>query len=50
MHGYGSFRCETDLNKIEDAERIRTEENMATYPQNGYIKECEEYIIVNLAR
>lgn len=50
MHGHGSFRCETDLNKIAEAERIRTEENMAVYPQNGYIKECEEYIIVNLAR
>lgn len=50
MHGYGSFRCETDLNKIEEAERIRTEENIAAYPKNGYIRECEEYIIVNLAR
>lgn len=50
MHGYGSFRCETDPGKIEDAERIRMEENMEAYPRNGYIRECEEYIIVNLAR
>ncbi|MCM1192065.1 MAG: hypothetical protein NC389_06495 [Acetatifactor muris] len=50
MHGHGVFHCETDLDKIADAERIRTEENMPAYPQNGYIKECEEYIIVNLAR
>ncbi len=47
MHGYDSFSCETDLALIEEAERIRMEENMPGYPKTGYIRECEEYIIVN---
>lgn len=50
MHGHDSFRCETDLDKIEDAERIRTEKDMPAYPRDGYIMECQEYIIVNLAK
>lgn len=49
MHGYDNFRCETDLDVIEEAERIRKEENMYGYPKDGYIKECEDYIIVNFS-
>ena len=39
------FKVETDLAKIEEAES-RTKE-MAHFPKNGYIREFEEYIIVN---
>lgn len=39
------FNIETNLEKIEEAER-RTE-GMPHFPETGYIKECEEYIIVN---
>lgn len=49
MHGYDAFRCETDLDVIEEAEGIRKEENMYGYPKEGYIKECEDYIIVNFS-
>ena len=49
MHGYDNFRCEMDLDVIEEAERIRKEENMYGYPKDGYIKECEDYIIVNFS-
>lgn len=49
MHGYDAFRCETDLDVIEEAERIRKEENMYGYPKEGYIKECDNYIIVNFS-
>lgn len=45
MLGY-SFRIETDLRKIEEAEKIS--EEMPEFPQTGYIKECGDYIIVNL--
>lgn len=47
MHGH-SFVCERDLDKIEEAEEIRNEVQMPGYPMEGYILECEEYIIVNL--
>ena len=47
MHGYDSFQCETDLNVIEEAEQIRSRENMPGYPNERYIKEMEDYIIVN---
>lgn len=50
MHGYDSFRCETDLDKIAEAERIRWDEDMPAYPRDGYIRDCGEYIIVNLGR
>lgn len=40
------FRIETDLQKIEEAEKLT--EDMPDFPESGYIKECEEYIIVNL--
>ena len=49
MHGQDSFYCVTDLAVIEEAERIRVENNMPGYPKEGYIMECENYIIVNLA-
>lgn len=39
------FKIETDLAKIEEAES-RTNE-MTHFPENGYIREFEEYIIVN---
>lgn len=48
MHGHSSFRCETDPVIMEEAEQIRTGEGMPGYPTEGYIKECENYIIVNL--
>lgn len=48
MRGIGGLDCVTDLNVIEEAERIRTESGMPGYPRDGYIKECEDYIIVNL--
>ncbi len=44
MHGYG-IKVETDLEKIAEAEALRI--GMPTYPKEGYIKETEEYIIVN---
>lgn len=47
MHGY-SFICETDLDKIEQAEELRKELQMPAYPQEGYIQDCGEYILVNL--
>lgn len=50
MHGIEGFSCETNLDSIEEAEKIRSSENMPGYPENGYIKECEDYIIVNLAQ
>lgn len=49
MHGYDSFYCETDLTVIEEAEQIRNKEGMPGYPDSGYIKEYEDYIIVNFA-
>lgn len=48
MRGIDGFSCVTDLELIEEAEQIRTGENMPGYPRNGYIKECDDYIIVNL--
>ena len=48
MHGYNRFYIETDLEKIAEAEEKR--KNMPGYPEKGYIKECEEYIIINMAR
>ena len=47
MHGFNSFSCETDLDVIEKAEQIRKGEKMLGYPDKGYIRECEDYIIVN---
>ncbi len=41
-----SFKIETDLLKIDEAQKIT--ENMPEFPKTGYIKECEDYIIVNL--
>lgn len=45
MHGF-DFCIETDLEKIEQAEKLRGD--MPSFPQEGYIREFEEYIIVNL--
>lgn len=47
MHGY-SFRCVTDPETIAEAERIMRDKNMPGYPQKGYIREEDDYIIVNL--
>ncbi len=41
-----SFDIETDLLKIDEADRLA--ENMPEFPKTGYIKECDDYIIVNL--
>lgn len=49
MHGYDSFYCETDLGVIEEAEQVRVKDKMPGYPNAGYIKEYENYIIVNFA-
>ena len=49
MHGFDEFSCVTNLAVIEEAENIRVEEHMPGYPQNGYIKECENYIIINMS-
>lgn len=49
MHGINGFSCEKDLSVIEKAEHIRTEENMPGYPGDGYIKECDNYIIINMS-
>lgn len=40
------FRMETDLSRIDEAEKIS--EDMPEFPETGYIKECKDYIIVNL--
>lgn len=47
MHGH-SFICETDLDKIAQAEELREELQMPAYPQNGYILDCGDYILINL--
>lgn len=47
MHGY-YFEPETDLENIKEAEKIKEELDLPEYPVDGYIYECEEYIIVNL--
>lgn len=39
------FKIETDLKKIEEAQKRTVE--MTNFPENGYIREYEEYIIVN---
>lgn len=49
MHGHDAFFCETDLDVIEEAEQIHNQERMPGYPDEGYIKEYEDYIIVNFA-
>ncbi len=46
MHGH-NISVEKDLEKIDEASQKR--EGMPAFPKDGYIKECEEYIIVNLA-
>lgn len=45
MHGH-SFRCVKDPAVLEETEQIR--QNMPGYPENGYIRELEDYILVNL--
>lgn len=47
MHGH-SFVMETDLEKYEEAQQKMTELQMPSWPEEGYIVELEEYIIVNL--
>lgn len=49
MLGIDDLYADTDLAHVEEAEQIRDAENMPAYPQDGYILECEDYIIVNLA-
>lgn len=45
MHGYEVI-IETDLMKIKQAEELSVD--MRRFPQEGYIREYEEYIIINL--
>ena len=45
MQGF-DFVIETDLEKIEQAKKLRS--GMPCFPQDGYIEEFEEYIIINL--
>lgn len=49
MHGHEDFICEKDLGVIEEAEQRRAQEHMPGYPDKGYIREYEDYIIVNFA-
>lgn len=49
MHGIEGLVNDTNLEHVEEAEQIRSDRNMPAYPQDGYILECEDYIIVNLA-
>lgn len=49
MHGHDNFHCETDLAVIQEIHQLHMEDNMPSYPKAGYIKECEDYIIVNLS-
>jgi len=46
MHGEENLYVERDLEKIAEAEAVKGD--MPGYPEDGYILECEEYIIVNL--
>lgn len=48
MHGY-SFNGETDLAKYNEAIELRQSLAMPCYPEDGYILECQDYIIVNLS-
>lgn len=46
MHMLGhDFVIETDLQKIDDAEKIT--DDMSHFPEKGYIRDCGEYIIIN---
>jgi len=49
MHGIGELYCATDLEMIEEAQAVMTENDMPGYPENGYVREFEDYIIVNLS-
>lgn len=49
MHGFDGFSCVKDLAVIEEAENIRLKEQMPGYPQEGYIKEYNDYIIINMS-
>lgn len=49
MHGIDDLYADTNIEHVEEAEQIRDAANMPAYPQDGYILECEDYIIVNLA-
>lgn len=48
MHGQENLYVERDLDKINEAQNMS--EQMPGYPQNGYIRECEEYIIVKIGK
>lgn len=48
MHGIEGFICETNLDVIDEAEQVRTANRMPCYPKDGYIMECDDYIIINL--
>jgi len=47
MHGH-EFRMETDLKRYEQAEKQAEDRNMPSWPEQGYIQDAEEYIIVKL--
>ena len=46
-HGY-DFIPATDLEAIKEAKQIQNELKMPEYPVDGYIMECEDYIIIHL--
>ena len=48
MHGY-TFYGEKDMSRISEAVKIRESLSMPCYPEEGYILECQDYIIVNLS-
>ncbi|MBQ7920297.1 MAG: glucosyltransferase domain-containing protein [Lachnospiraceae bacterium] len=48
MLGCDNFIIEQNLTVIENAEQYMIESGMPGYPQEGYIAELEDYIIVNL--
>ena len=49
MHGIGGIQCVTDLAVIEEAEQLRSSVNMPAYPQEGYIRDCGDYLIINMS-
>lgn len=48
MHGLTGFDLVTDPVILESARSIAAQRNMPGYPYDGYIYECEDYIIVNI--
>ncbi len=49
MIGYDNFEYVSTVEMIEEAERIRESSNMPGYPENGYILDNGNMLIVNLS-